>query len=998
MISTQALRTRAALKSGAASLVLAVGLVSTPSFAQAVNEGAPGATITPVAQGNAPGQVALTADETGESIIVTGSRIVRPDLDTASPIQVISQQEFQLSGAVNVEEVLYDLPQFVGSFGSASNNPGDGSALADLRGLGPARTLVLVNGRRWVSYNVTQLVDLNTIPASLVKRTDVLTGGRGAVYGSDAIAGVVNFVLNDEFEGAQIDAGYRLNAKGDGATFNVSATIGTNFADGRGNVTVYGSYASRDPIYQSARDFSRYSNVDNGDGTFFLGGSGSTPDLRFQGARFPRNSIPGYQPSTNYKFGSNGNLLPYNASTDQFNYAPDNYLQLPQERWFIGGFANYEVNEHAEVYTELAFINNTVPQQLASTPVTGNFRVPVNSPYFDAATQAAFKQSDVLQTSSITSNGLLDAPNDGYTTLSIGRRLNENGPRISDDDRTAFRTLIGLRGEISGPWRYDMYYTYANSQDVNTQEGNISRSRFANSLNTTGTTLGTVQCANGGVDGCLPANIYGAGKIDPAAAAYYAVPTSNITTVNEQVFNAAITNGELYDFGWGAAPVGLAFGFEWRSNYGDFRPDFALASGDVVGFNAGQQTKGAWSVKDVFGEVNLPLIADRPGFYNLEFNGAVRYSSYDNNVGNVWTWAAGGQWEVIKGATVRGQYQSALRAPTISALYLGNSIGFPTVTDYCQQAIAATNATLAQSCINNGVPANLVGTAFGSGNSQVEATFGGNPNLEAETSKTWTIGGVLVPSQLPALSLTVDYYNITIDNAILAAGPPASAVRDACFGNDDSNYTPYDTSYCALIPRDPTSYDIDGMILTNANAGFYATSGIDFALNYGLNAAFGAFGASDSRFTFRASFTYVLNFEVNNIAAIPSLLTDCTGKFGATCGDPIAQTRGSVRMTWATGPMTASILWRYIGAVDDDGTALSPPEFPYVERIGAQNYVDLSASWNVTKNFSFLFGVDNIFNKKPPVLTDVNSQQANTWPSTYDPYGTRFFVGASATF
>ena len=996
MISTQALRTRAALKTGAASLVLAVGLVSTPSFAQAVNEAAPGATITPVAEGNQPGQVALTANEAGESIIVTGSRIARPDLNTASPIQIIGQQEFQLSGAVNVEEVLYDLPQFYGSLTSASNNPGDGSATADLRGLGAARTLVLVNGRRWVSYDVTQIVDLNTIPASLVKRTDVLTGGRGAVYGSDAIAGVVNFVLNDEFEGAQFDAGYRINQEGDGATFNISGTIGTNFADGRGNVTVYGSYASRDPIFQSARDFSRFVYGDNDDGTVFKSGSGSIPDLRFSTARFPRNSVPGFQPATNYKFGSSGNLLPYSAQTDAFNFAPDNYLQLPQERWFIGGFANYEINEHAEVYTELAFINNQVPTQLAPTPATGNYRIPVNSPFFDANTQAAFAGADQAQTSSITVNGLLDAPKDGYITIGAGRRMVESGSRISDNNRFAYRTLVGIRGEISGPWRYDMYYSYASTQNTETQEGNVSISRFQNSLNTTGTTLATVQCANGGADGCVPANIYGAGKISPAAASYVTVPTSNITNVNEQVFNAAITNGELYDLGWGAAPVGLALGFEWRSEFGDYRPDFILSTGDVVGFNAGQQTKGGWSVKDFFGELNVPVVADRPGFYNLEFNGAVRYSSYDNNVGNRWTWAAGGQWEVIKGATIRGQYQSALRAPTVSALYLGNSVGFPALQDYCQQAVAATNASLRQSCINNGVPAGLVGTAFGSGNSQVEAQFGGNPNLEAETSKTWTIGGVLVPSQLPALSFTVDYYNITVNNAILAAGPGASQVRDACFGDSANGFVPYDTSFCALIPRDPSSFDIDGLILTNVNAGFYATSGIDFAAQYGLNANFGAFGASDSRFTFRASFTYLLNFEFNDLAAIPNLLVDCTGQFGLTCGDPYSKVKGSVRVTWATGPATISAIWRYIGGADNDGS--SGLTDPYTAHLDAQNYVDLSASWNVTKNFSFLFGIDNLFNNTPQLVPDQYDQQANTYPSTYDVYGRRFFVGASATF
>jgi len=403
LINKTASLSRAALKTSAASIVLAVGIMSTPSFAQ----------ITPTSNGTTPGQVALTEADTGESIIVTGSRIARPDLNTASPIQVLGQQEFQLSGAVNVEEVLYDLPQIVPSLTGASNNPGDGAATADLRGLGAARTLVLVNGRRWMSYDVTQIVDLNTIPASLVKRADVLTGGRGAVYGSDAIAGVVNFVLNDEFEGMQVDAGYRLSQEGDGATFNVSATIGTNFANGKGNVTVYGSYAQRDPIFQADRSATSFTLSDDGEGGTFLGGSGSIPATRFSVGQIAGVSptgvnagytVPNPDPSKppllvgrpgigNRQFSTTGGLLPYGPA-DAYNYAPANYLQVPQERWFMGGFAKYEINEHAEVYTEMAFVNNQVNTQLASSPIGGNFLVSTNSPFFDAATQTQMNTLD----------------------------------------------------------------------------------------------------------------------------------------------------------------------------------------------------------------------------------------------------------------------------------------------------------------------------------------------------------------------------------------------------------------------------------------------------------------------------------------------------------------------------------------------------------------------------------------------------------------------------
>ncbi|WP_243445817.1 TonB-dependent receptor domain-containing protein [Polymorphobacter arshaanensis] len=977
MINKTASLSRAALKTSAASIVLAIGIMSTPSFAQ---------------------EVAATDVDTGESIIVTGSRIARPDLNTASPIQVLGQQEFQLSGAVNVEEVLYDLPQIVPSLTGASNNPGDGAATADLRGLGAARTLVLVNGRRWMSYDVTQIVDLNTIPASLVKRADVLTGGRGAVYGSDAIAGVVNFVLNDEFEGMQVDAGYRLTQQGDGATFNVSATIGTNFANGKGNVTVYGSYAQRDPIFQADRSATSYTLSDDGSGGTFLGGSGSVPGTRFQVNQSKASPTPGCATGAstrNNLFNTDGSFRTYCGATDAFNFAPANYLQVPQERWFMGGFAKYEINEHAEAYTELAFVNNQVNTQLAATPISGNFRVPVNSPFFAGSTQANFLAADAAQTNTVTSNGLVDAPKDGYVTLAIGRRLNEVGPRISKNNRDAYRVLVGMRGEIAGDWRYDGYYTFARTTNNEAQAGNVSRSRFAAALNTTGTTLGTVACAPGAPAAgaaCAPLNIYGAGNISPAAADYISISTQNGTTIEEQVANAAITNGNLFDFGWGAAPVGIAFGVEWRSEFGDFNPDTALSSGDVVGFNGGTQTVGSYSVTDLFAEINLPVVADKPGFYNLELNGAYRYSMYSNNVGNASTYSLGGQWAPIKGLTIRGQYQHALRAPSISALYLGQSEGFPGFTDYCTQAVAQTNATLKQSCINNGVPANVVGTAFGSGNAQIRAIFGGNPQLEAETSNTWTAGVAIVPSQIPALSLTVDYYSIDINSAILAAGPGATNVRDACFGDSGNNFTPYDTAYCALIPRDPTTFEVDGLQNVNANAGQISTTGVDFNLQYGMNANFGF--ANESKFTFRLSGTYLISWENNPISVIPSLRYDCAGLFGATCGDPYSTWRGSARVTWATGPLTTSLLWRYIGGTDDDGTA----GVVSTTHLGAASYFDLSGSWNVSKNFSFLLGIDNLFNKGQPIIADGNNQQANGYPSTYDPYGRRFFIGASATF
>ena len=944
---------RSALRSGAATMALGFGLIASQAFAQDATQTA---------------QAAEAAAE--ETIVVTGSRIARPDLEAASPVSVIGAEEFTLSNAVNVEEVLFELPQVIPSFGAASNNPGDGSAQVDLRGLGAARTLVLVNGRRYISYDVTGIVDLNTVPSGLVERVEVVTGGKSAIYGSDAIAGVVNFVLKDDFEGASIEASNRITEEGDGQTFQVNATIGTNFADDRGNVTVYAQYTDRDAIFQRDREFSSFTLSGDGDGGTFLGGSGSVPGLR---ANFGAG---------NRLFLQDGSYRPYNGATDAFNFAPDNYLQVPQERWFIGGFANYEVSNNLELYMETQFVNNRVVQQLASTPITAlssqPLQVDIDSPFLAPSVQADL--------------AALDTDGNGLVTLAnFGRRMQEVGPRISDNDRNAFRGLAGARGEIAAGWQYDAYYSFARTNNLEQQSGNVSRSRFNAAVATQFDADGNLVCATGAPAGCVPINIFGPGNISPEGAAYISVDTKNSTRITSQVAQAVVSNGELFDLGLGAAPVGIALGVEWRSERGEFNPDFILASGDVVGFNAGTPTEGRYSVKEVFGELVIPILADRPGFHLLELNGAIRLSDYSNNVGSTTAWSAGGQWAPIEDITFRGQYQRAVRAPSISALFLGQSEGFPGFQDICREP-DALSGTLRQSCIDNGVPAAVVGTEFGSGNAQVRAIFGGNPDLKEETSDTYTIGAIITPRFAPRLSITVDYYNIEIKDAILAAGPGVTAIRDACFGTEANGYTPYDTSFCNLIQRDATG-EIEEITNTNLNAGFFKTEGVDFEIRYGMDLGFGM--DNSSNLSFRLSGTYLLDYTVNNLAAIPDLVQTCDGKYGAFCGDPFSEWRGSMRITYATGPFTASALINYIGEADDDGQSGATPS---VTHLGAETYLDLTFGWQATERLNLTFGIDNVLDEEPPLLDDLNNQQANTFPSTYDPYGRRFFVAARFDF
>ncbi|MFC3580380.1 TonB-dependent receptor [Sphingomonas hylomeconis] len=895
-----------------------------------------------------------------ETIVVTGSRLGGLQLQQASPIAVVTAKEIALSGQVNVENILKDLPQLVPSSTGASNNPGGGVATADLRGLGANRTLVLVDGRRYVSYDSNQIVDLNTIPAGLIERVDIVSGGRSAVYGSDAVAGVVNFVMKKDFSGVEANANYRINEAGDGGTFNGNVLIGGNFADGRGNATLYLDYTKRDGILQSARDYSRQALVDDGEGNLIAGGSGS-----IEGTRFAIGGV-------GRKFETDGSYSAYNSATDAYNYAPSNYLQVPQKRFMMSAQTHYEVSPAFNVYAEGQLINNRVDNKLAPTPFTGAVSLDADSSFLSASSQALLQG--------------LDPDGDGYVTSTIYRRLTEVGDRVSSTDNTAYRAVLGARGDLGGGWNYDAYYSYSKTRAVETQTGNVSRSRVLQALRTTYDANGNLVCSDTS-SGCVPLNIFGAGNISEAAASFITIPVQNTSSITEQVASASISNRDLFDLG--AGPVGIVFGTEYRKEFGSYNPDYALSSGDVVGFNGGEGLSGGYDVKEAYTEVAVPLLADKPFAHRLELNGAYRYSYYSTAAKSVNTYSGGAVWAPIRDISLRGQYSRAVRAPTVNDLYSGSGQDFPTATDPCTTAVALTNANLNASCLASGVPAALINTDYDGGSTQIQTVVGGNPNLREETSDTYTAGIVLQPSFLRGFSLTVDYYKIKIANYISSIG--TSNLLTACYGDAGNGYTPYDTSYCAALPRDANSYAITDATNALSNTGGVKTRGVDFEARYATDLGFGAFGTDTSRLDLRFSGTRLIDFDMKPIATISDLTVSCAGKFGVSCGNPYSKWRLSARTTYSTGPMTVSLLYRYLSSVEDDTGGYS------VNHIKAYNYFDLTTAFTVKPGFTWSVGVNNLFDKQPPILGD-NQEQANTYPSTYDPYGRAFFVSTSVKF
>ncbi|WP_231638886.1 TonB-dependent receptor domain-containing protein [Aurantiacibacter marinus] len=962
----------------------------------------------------------------GERIVVTGSRIARQNVDTAAPVAVVDSEEFSLSGTVNIENVINTLPQVVPGFTSNSNNPGNGTATVDLRGLGAARTMVLVNGRRWMFYDTAQQVDLNTIPQFLLETVDVVTGGASAVYGSDALAGVVNFNLR-HVDGVELGGQYSITDEWDADRYQVHGAIGTEFGDGRGRATVYAEYFNRESLFQGERGFSEFALSElpaNFGPPLQQGGSSTLPSgvLRYLGGASGTATLPAGTEFGNAGAVGFGTGVVFDdvagdfrrRAGDAYNYAPVNYLQVPQERYLLGGMAEYEIADGHEVYTEVSFVNNRVAGELASTPVTGNFNVNL------AAVQPFLIAGDFAQLQSIDANETVanaafnaamadqdpDTPGVQFTPVTddpgvvnffVQRRVTETGARNSLDERNAFRVVGGIRGDITDYINYDAYYMYARTRNSQIQAGNISRSAF-----------------QAGLDGSAPAiNIFGADTLTPTMVNQISILAQN-SDISELSVATGFLSGTFGDAAIGnAAPIGFALGAEYRKVSSQFVPDTALSSGDVIGFNAGQSTQGSYDVKEFFGELDIPILDTDSGM-TLDINLAGRYSDYSlEAIGGVWTYAGGIEFAPIPDVKFRAQYQRAVRAPNVGELFGGRAIGFPTVSDPCADANNVNDATIIALCEGTGVPVGSTGDPDLQPNAQTPAIFGGNGNLFEETSDSWTVGVVIQPTSVPGLSLTVDYFNIEIENAIANFGGGLNNTLNLCYNvvQDLSSI------YCQAI----NGSRVNGAITTanppliiSSNVAALQVSGIDLQLNYSTDVPFSLFtsnGASDLSFAFLGTWT-----ETNDTFPVAGFDTviECAGRFGTTCNNPTPSFKWTNRLSWVDGPMTVSTRWRHLSAVDDDDDNTDYTAFNGIERIKAYDLIDLTLSYDFNEALTFSVGVNNLFDTLPDtptfdangvvqgrpnsLLLGDNQEQANTYPSTYDVLGRDFFASVLVRF
>jgi iron complex outermembrane receptor protein len=976
----------------------------------------------------------------GEDIVVTGSRIKRDVTDASTPLAIISSEEIKLSGSPNIDKVLSDQPQFVQATngGATANTVPAGSAAGasyvNLRGFGPTRSLTLVNGRRFAIFGPEQITDLNTIPTALIDRTEVVTGGSSAVYGSDAITGVVNFIMKDDFEGVQVGGQYGFDSSTSTPTLNADLTIGGNFSEGRGNAVVSLNYYKRDGFTRDERG--EWAALPYGEGCvttdswsdsligtpngsnaancaasggrmgFVFSGSGDIPNGRFtltpaqlaaSQAQLAAAGLAGMG-ANGFTFNDAGTTQRLTQRpADDFNLTQFNYLQVPQERWMLNAFTHFEFAPKATGYLEFHFSNNRVDQQLTQANIGGDFLLNTNNPYLDASMQALLVQLDASETGPRTLQqgpiAYTTTPNDGLAIITAGRRLVELPFRQNVDDHNVWRTAVGFKGDLGDASEkflrnlsYDAYYSFARSEDSSRQQGAASRSRYAAALLRVG-------AAN------PVANIFGQ-NLSEAAVNAIKINATNTTNAEQQMF-AATLGGEAFDLPAGA--VGFSIGAEWRKAEAEYIPDEYLRSGDVIGFNPGLPTAGEVTSKDYFAEVRIPILAELPGIKNLAANGGYRSSDYDlDGVGRVATYLYGLDWRVNESIGFRGQFQRAIRAPNIGDLYGGLQLNFQTLTDPCSSRAAVGNQTAAVRalCEATGVPAAAVFTAGVQPDNIIPVRTGGNVNLQEESSDTRTFGVVFTPEFLPDLAVTVDYFNIKLEGAISQLGGGAQNTLNLCYLTvQDAG-----SDFCQAVHRNTATGGITvpfSLDVLQANIGALETSGIDLNARYGWNVGWGNIGDGEgSRFSVSTAWTRTDEFTVTPMQAVPQNKNRCVGAYGSTCGEPIPELKGVTRVSWNSGPLGVSLRHRFIDSVTTDrivlpqSAGLPAPSAATLTnpKFDSMNYLDLSFTFNFGDKAEVYAGINNLLDSDPPIVAGFGGY-GNTFPATYDYAGQTMFLG-----
>jgi iron complex outermembrane receptor protein len=943
-----------------------------------------------------------------DTVVVTGSRIPRAaEVEGTSPVLTIDRATIESTGLTSVGDILFNISAADGGAlrnVTTSTNGSDGTQNISLRGLGETRTLVLVNGRRWVTSGITNaaLVDLNTIPIAVVERIEVLKDGASAIYGSDAIAGVINVITRKNFEGAEANAYLGSYTKGDGFQQAYDFTVGSD--SDRWNAVLSISYTDQEPVLAGDREISAVPIFGGGDvASGGLFGSGFNQRGNFVRCAGALTTTPsGFQTCTavaggpfTLTPGEDGRQatdfrrfisysLDGSGSSDRYNFAPINYLLQPIERFNIYGQTTLRLTDRINFNAMATYVQRESVQQLAEVPATMNV-TGVNGPQWAFAPTA----TNVFNPF-------------GQDLRSAGFRMSAVGPRKPTYNNDNLATTLWFDGsfELGGRDMYwDAGYSYLDSRFSARAENyiNLFNLRRAVGASRRNPVTGALECLDAGgavIAGCVPFNVFGgvdlglgAGVISRAEydaminyVSYTLVESQRMTT--KDYF--ANLSGSIVDLP--AGPLGFAIGLEHRRVSFFAQPD-ALVAGGGSSDNFTEPTRGEQSVDEIYVELNIPLLADLPFAKLLEVNLAARKSDYETNgfiginpispdLGGDTPKKIGIKWQVFDDLMFRGTMSESFRAPDVLDLYLGGSEGFPAAADPCNTFNFSAAATDQARCIADGVPAGGVTQA----NGQIRSLTGGNPDLQPEFGETRSLGIVYSPSWAEGLNVTLDWYKIELEDVIAFRG--SQAILNACYRNPGAAGAAADPAqralFCSFVTRDTTGNIID-LRQSSFNLAEGEVEGYDFNVKYAMPET--AWG----RFSFEWDSTYTENNTI-------------FGTVGEYNGDPQWRLRSNLTTRWQKGDWDATWAMRYYSRMEDPCTGsnyfeygITPQEIcddDGVNDMGRRLYHDVQVGWKTPWNGKVTFGARNIFGKDPPTTTN---SFAHSFDGAYDLPGGGFF-------
>jgi outer membrane receptor protein involved in Fe transport len=912
-----------------------------------------------------------------EHVVVTGTRIQKSNLASVSPITQISGEDIQMTGQTRLEDVLRDLPQVYAVENTTISNEAAGTATVNLRNLGTNRTLVLVDGRRLPqgSPYTPRAADINQIPVGLVERVEVLTGGASAVYGADALAGVINFFLVDNYEGIQLDYQFssyshdnddntmarRLEAAGepapsgtdrDGDTHNISLMLGRNFDRGRGNLTGYLTYRDIDPISLADRDYSACP-LGRGDDGFVCSGSQTIAEGLFDATSSPDLMVQGDE------------FVAWDGR--RYNYNPPNYFQREDERWSAGLNGHYEFGEQLTVYTQLSYTDDDTTGQIAPGGTFGvEFTLSCDNPMLSP------QQFDVLcADAGLGAGDSLD--------VDIWRRSVEGRPRQQQTKHESWRVVAGLEGRLSDAWRYDLYALYSEVDLDSTYREELLYPNVARALDAaTDPGTGDIVCESN-LDGsdpdCSPWNIFTEGAVTMDALDYISTPLSDDGSTELTVI-AGYLAANLSEYGlvspFADTGIDLVIGAEYRDEDLEISPDTAFTTGSVLGFGTRNDLEGGYDVLEFYTEAILPLAEGRPWLDSLELEMGYRYSDY-SDWDDTDTYKLGASWQPMDSLRFRFSYQRAERIPNVQELYTPVSDGFDFfVEDPCAGGSPTRSF---EDCAASGVTEEQYGAIPEPGIDFVRTVSGGNTELQPETSDTYSVGLIYSPSFLQNTTFSLDWYEIKIEDAISGVGG-SELVLDFCLDSGDP-------AVCRLVNRESESgtlwRDDANIDVRQQNIGYIRTRGYDFILDAGFDA-----GPAGS-FLISNILTWVDEWKIQGTPATETI--DCEGRYSGNCPF-MHELRNYLRVNWVTPwDITLSALWRHF----DDLEHYERPR----ENIDSYDYIDLALTWDATDRTRLRLGINNVFDEDPPIVVNGHG---NTAGGIYDALGQYWFAGLTVNF